>query len=253
MRPYLSFFIISIPSYGLCMTIAIFLCAFFSIRTAMRHGLLLENMIIFSVLSVGAGLLCGGLLYLLVSYTPTQIFHLIMQKDFSFITNSGLVFYGSLLGGITCAIFVAKILCLDIVLLEKSIIPYIPLGHAIGRIGCLLAGCCYGFEYTGFLAVSSSFVPQKTFFPLPAIESIGNILIMFFLLWYVKKPRIQYGLLSIYLFLYSLLRFCLEFFRGDTIRGHFLILSTSQWISLFLLFVCFLFHLYEKNKSCFKS
>ncbi len=238
MYPYVSFLNITLPSYGICLVIAIFLCSFLSIRRSSHLGIMLEDMIILAASSVGVGLLGGGFLYLLVTYSPTQLLELFKAGDFSFITNGGLVFFGSLIAGILNCIFVAKLLHLDIVMLEKSIVPWIPLGHSIGRIGCLLAGCCHGFEYTGLFAVTSKLFSDSSFFPLQPLEAGFNLLITVFLLNYAKKPRYPYSILSCYLLLYSILRFFLEFFRGDSIRGHFLSLSTSQWISLLLIIIC---------------
>lgn len=123
--------------------------------------------------------------------------------------------------------------------LEESVVPYIPLGHAIGRIGCLLAGCCHGFEYSGAFAVKNIlFLEGGTCFPIQAVEALLNIPIMAVLLLYSKKERPKYSILSLYLLMYSVMRFFTEFFRGDEIRGGFWLLSTSQWISIALFTVC---------------
>ena len=136
---------------------------------------------------------------------------------------------------------------------ERSAIPYIPLGHAIGRIGCLLAGCCHGFEYYGPLAVKSEILADgKMYFPIQAVESVMNIIIMIILLLYRKKTDEKdvsgHGILILYLLLYSIMRFTNEFFRGDSVRG-VRILSTSQWISVALFVACIAAIIFRKKKN----
>ena len=141
---------------------------------------------------------------------------------------------------------------LDIRKVEQCIIPVLPLGHAVGRLGCLFAGCCYGFEYTGPLAVKNLLISaEKTYFPIQLIEALLNLGIFIFLLWYTRKKRPTYHILCVYLYVYSILRFILEFFRGDLIRGVFLMLSTSQWISvvLFLLSIFGFYIFREQSKK----
>ncbi|MBE6700264.1 MAG: prolipoprotein diacylglyceryl transferase [Ruminococcaceae bacterium] len=234
MYPYIKIFDFSIPSYGLCLTVAILLCSFLYINKARNFGLKVEDLIIVTAISVGTGLLFGGVLYIIVTYSIEDLFYFIKNGDLSFIKNTGLVFFGGLIGGIIGAIISAKMLKIKIEVLEKCVVPYIPLGHSIGRIGCLMAGCCYGFEYNGFLAVKNSFHPENTYFPTQAVESALNIIIMLFLLLYTKKGRAKYNVLCTYLIMYSTIRFSLEFLRGDEIRGVYFDLSTAQWISIII-------------------
>lgn len=251
MLTFLNVFGIKIPLYGLCMMIGIFLCSFMAIKRAKAYNITFEDMIILIAVTVGSALLCGSGLYIAVTYTPQQIWEYIRNFDFSFIANGGIVFYGGLIGGLIGAIICIKCLKLDIGNLEKSIVPYIPIGHAIGRVGCLMAGCCYGFEYNGFCAVTNNLVPgDSTFFPIQGVEALLNILVGFILLIYAKKERKKYSILALYLAMYSVIRFTLEFFRGDTIRGAYLVFSTSQWISIFLFLLCLIsaFLYFRKEK-----
>ena len=106
--------------------------------------------------------------------------------------------------------------------------PILPFFHIFGRIGCFLAGCCYGIPSSwGFI------YPHETVtrLPLPLIEAACNIMILMILLLFEKycSPRGYH--LPFYGILYGITRFVLEFFRGDSARGVWL-LSTSQWISI---------------------
>lgn len=252
MYPYIDFLGHSIPAYGLCMCFAFFICGFFVLRKAERLGLLFEDTLILIAVSIGAGLLSGALLYIAVTYRIKELLVMISNGDFSFLKNVGLVFYGGLIGGVLGGLICSKLLNINIVSLERCVVPYVPIGHAIGRIGCLLAGCCYGFPYDGVFAVRSVFSPgSNTYFPVQIVEAFFDVLIAVFLLFYTKKERSKYNVLFSYLCLYSILRFCLEFLRGDEIRGSVLFFSTSQWISVLIFVFCILVMglRYIKNKK----
>ena len=99
--------------------------------------------------------------------------------------------------------------------LGDLIAPALPLGHAIGRIGCFINGCCYGFvPYNGPLAVRYSFSPDNHF-PAQLVESLGNVIICAILLLIEKRNIARGKLFLVYLFCYTILRFCVEPLRGD--------------------------------------
>ncbi len=192
------------------------------------------------IIIIGGGVGLGGVfgatsLYMFVTFPIPVLIDKILKGDFSGL--GGFVFYGGLIGGILGAIIAVKILKVDVLTAEKIIVPYLPLAHAIGRVGCLLAGCCHGMEYDGPLAVHYpnsvlGVPPTQGYFPTQILEGILNIGIMFALLYLCKKVKYKYDLLFSYLFMYAIVRFVVEFFRGDKIRGIFNSLSSSQWISI---------------------
>ena len=94
-------------------------------------------------------------------------------------------------------------------------VPSFPVAHAIGRIGCYMAGCCYGVDGL----------------PVQLYECFGNFVILGILLL-LEKTGNERRIPQCYLFCYAVLRFILEFFRADAERGAFLWFSTSQWISI---------------------
>ena len=71
--------------------------------------------------------------------------------------------------------------------------------------------------------------------PVPLIEAVGNLCIFLLLLYLFKKGKIIGKLMYVYMLIYPVMRFILEFYRGDKIRGIWYGLSTSQWISIALL------------------
>ena len=115
----------------------------------------------------------------------------------------------------------------------------VPLFHAFGRIGCFFGGCCYGIESRfGFIVTGNELVPELNGvrrLPISLIEATLNLGIFFTLLYLYKKEKFKTKLVYIYMLMYSIVRFCTEFFRGDAIRGFLGPFSTSQWVSIILL------------------
>lgn len=129
--------------------------------------------------------------------------------------EGGLVFQG---GFIVCALALiayALINRIPIGKLADLMAPAIPLGHAIGRIGCLINGCCFGFfPYDGPCGVTYAATGSRHF-PAQAVESFGNLLICLLLLFLEKRRLVTDKIFLVYLMAYTILRFAVEPLRGD--------------------------------------
>lgn len=193
-----------------------------------------------AVVYVFIGALLGAkLLFVVVSWQEI----LRLKLNFLQVLQGGFVFYGGLLGGIIGLWLYTKQFKERFFCYADIFALVLPLGHAFGRIGCLCAGCCYGIEYHGACSITYHHPADMNtpigipLLPIQAIESI--LLFLFFIvLLLTSKKRIGTGECTFrYALGYATIRFVLEFFRGDTERGVFLALSTSQWISLMILMV----------------
>ena len=172
---------------------------------------------------------------------------IVSALDYAF---GGMVFYGGLIGFILGVIVYCKHFRIDVFSVIDLYTPFLPFVHAFGRIGCFLAGCCYGIEYHGACAVQFPYneanpelstVPRL---PVQLIEAFLNF-ICFAVLFYLllkniklksEERKIRQGqLLGFYLAYYIVVRTVLEFFRDDTVRGGIGFLSTSQIISIILI------------------
>ncbi len=119
-----------------------------------------------------------------------------------------------------------------------------PIGHMFGRIGCLLAGCCYGRISTTFpLTVTYPedwIIAQGSAEPIahgpriasPLLEAAGLLLIGVILTVLVRTTRTRGQAVGLYLILYGVLRYLVELTRDDPTRGYFGPLSTGQWFSV---------------------
>ena len=134
----------------------------------------------------------------------------------------------------------SKIKKMDFLRYLDLMIPSVALAQGFGRIGCFLAGCCYGKEtdsWFGITFTESNFAPNHVkLFPSQLVMSAGDFIIAAILFWYAKKDRTKGKTSALYLMLYSVGRFFVEFTRNDD-RGFVGALSTSQFIGIFIFVV----------------
>ncbi len=237
MFPYINFFGREIPTYGICMALGLLVSGFAACLRAKRLKADVNMLIVVMASAVGLGLLGAKLLYIPATYGLKNAFSEISRGNFSCLTDGGLVFYGGLIFGAIGGIAAARLAKESIERTAAILTPCVPLGHIFGRIGCYLAGCCYGRPYSGTFGLKIVMDGDTyTLFPIQLLESLLNVIIFLTLILLLRKFN-GYALLCSYLLMYATVRFILEFFRGDELRGGAFFLSTSQWISLCLLVV----------------
>lgn len=151
--------------------------------------------------------------------------------------SSGFVVFGGIIGGIFTGWLYCRIKKLTFFKYADVILPSVALAQGFGRIGCFLAGCCYGKETEGILSVTfqeSAYAPNHVALIPAQLYSSGLDFLHFFLLVMIARNKKSDGqVTACYLIFYSVGRFIIEFFRGDIIRGSVGVLSTSQFISIF--------------------
>jgi phosphatidylglycerol:prolipoprotein diacylglycerol transferase len=222
-----------IAGYGVMVSIGMVAGLAMALAIARRRGLDPINVLLVSLIAVTAGLIGSYVLFV-----ATMVREAI--DDPSMLLRGGLVFYG----GPLAAVPVAWIACrrLDVPPLRMADVaaPSLSLGHALGRMGCFLGGCCFGARWNGPWAVAFTHPlapaasPSLPRHPVQLYEA--GVLIAISLVTLLIWPRIRnHGLVALgYVLCYSIWRFFAETLRADTIRG-FVIpgwLSTSQAISL---------------------
>lgn len=148
---------------------------------------------------------------------------------------SGFVFYGGLYGCLLGTYLYGKAARLSFSSLLKRLMPVVPLVHAFGRLGCFCTGCCYGIpgKTLGLYFTASAIAPHhEPLLPVQLYEAVleGGLFVL--LHGMHRKGKEGNALLGVYLFLYGISRFLLEFLRGDGYRGFVGPLSTSQIISI---------------------
>jgi len=202
---------------------------------AKKRGFDSDSVFTMAVWAVICGLLGAKILYLL-----TRAKDLIADPSlFWDCLKNGFVVYGSIIGGILGAWGYCRVKKLPFLQMFDLTVPGLALAQGIGRIGCLLAGCCYGMEVAKdcplqIVFKDSAYAPNNVpLLPTQIISSVLNVLHFAVLLFLSGKLKNSGQLAGCYLVFYSIGRFVLEFFRGDLIRGNIGTLTTSQFISLF--------------------
>lgn len=234
-----------VPAYALFSCIGLFLMMlllYFRVRRMDMSFVDFLLMIIFMVV----GVIIGSKFLFILTKIPDII------KDFSFkntiiiVITSGFVFYGGLFGAILGLMAYSKFKKLQFGELADVVAPGMPLFHSWGRIGCFFAGCCYGKKADWGFALEVE--PGILRIPIQLIESFLVFLIFALLLLIERKCQKHYNLLFWYLFLYSIVRIVTEVYRDDTIRGVWFGVSTSQWISLFMLLYLTIFRVCKREQ-----
>lgn len=145
------------------------------------------------------------------------------------LSTPGLVFFGGAAGAAVAVAIACRLLALRAALLGDLAVPAIAVAHAIGRVGCLLGGCCHGAPYEGSWAVFHLGMWRH---PVPLYESAG-LLVLATMFGLAGRCRVEGVRIASYLSAYCALRLWLETFRGDAVRGVYLGggVSTSQLIA----------------------
>lgn len=257
MFPFIDLKIIKIPMYGLCILLGIAAAVFIAYKIIGEKEKF-WNFIIVAVVTFSLGFVGAKILFILVSYKPSEYFSVVKNMLFSKGNpglNSGFVFYGGILFGLAGYFLGLKIAGYKFFSDESknfiNILALItPLVHGFGRIGCFCAGCCYGRRYDGIFSVVyknpvSDVQVGVGIFPVQLLES-ALLFALFFLFWFLyRRNRIIF---PFYLIFYSLIRFFTEFLRGDVARGKIGMFSTSQFISLILFFIGIAFVIFYKTR-----
>lgn len=229
---------IPIRMYGLMIGIGFLLGIYLASRRAKKEGLNPDLILDMGVYLLLAAIIGSRLLHVLTNlqdFTKTPL-------DAFAIWKGGLVFYGGVIAAVPVGIWYVRKHKLPVWQTADIIAPYAALGHAFGRLGCFFAGCCYGAPCSGSFCITfsdpHSLAPQGVpLFPSQLMESGGEFLVFGLLLFLRRYKKFDGQLFWLYLLFYAVLRFTLEFFRGDVDRGVYFggLISTSQIIAIGML------------------
>jgi phosphatidylglycerol:prolipoprotein diacylglycerol transferase len=229
---------LSVYSYGVLLALSYFIGLSAAVIRARRRGLDGDRIMDLGVWIILSALAGAKLLLVLVDFDYFRAH----PWDLFSIARAGGVFYGGLLLAVVVGIWYVRKHHMPVWSTADIAAPGIALGQFVGRIGCFLAGCCYGsycarpwaVTFTSPVAAELSGTPLNVpLHPVQLYESAAVLGVFFAVLWIERRPGNFTGrTFWSYVLLYGIVRFATEMFRGDP-RGHLAAgLSTSQVISL---------------------
>lgn len=240
--PFINLGFIKIPLYGLMIVTGILSGGAICKKFCSLQNINFYDFIIISALAGSLGFAGAKLFFLFDYYGASNFFKVLGQMLFhpktSGLISGGFVFYGGLLGGFAGYFIGVKIARTGLTTFLNTFAFAIPYVHAFGRIGCFCAGCCYGIEHHGGFSIEGRF-------PVQLVEAFFLFVFAFVVLVLIWRRPLrqaqgpQTSLFLLYIIFYSMIRFFLEFLRGDEARGRIsfsngLSFSTSQILSLIL-------------------
>lgn len=241
----------TLHTYGVMLAAAFFLALAIAVRQAKREGIAPER-----ILDLGLYLLISAIVGSRILFILTEFKYYINHplKIFMF-WEGGLVFFGGLILAIPVGIYYIRKHRLPLWQVADIAAPSVAIAQAVGRLGCFSAGCCYGKPTNLPWAVTfrdpnSLARLDIPLHPTQLYESLGTFLLFLFLISMRKRKSFDGQIFWLYTLLYSVLRFIIEIFRGDQIRGMILgtPLSTSQGIAI-LLFGISIYMLFRLKKG----
>lgn len=232
-----------LPTYGVLVTLGFLLGLWVTGKLAKRRGLDAHLVTDLGIYVALAGL--GGAKLMMILYDlPYYLQH--PGEIFSMATlQAGGVFYGGLIAALLVAVWYLRSRKLPFLPVADCFAPGIALGHAVGRVGCFAAGCCWGLACERPWAVTFTNpeahrlvgVPLHIgLHPTQLYEAVGELITFVILYRQAGKNPPTGRLIGLYLLLYPAVRFGVEFLRAHEQANPLgWALSTAQWTALVLL------------------
>lgn len=245
-----------VPTYGLLLALGVILGLWRARVRAADRGLVDPDRIVDLGLWLVIWALLGSKILLVIVEFPRYMHH---PAELFGVLRAGGVFLGGFLAAVAASFILLRRYGLPLWETFDTLSPSVSLGQAIGRLGCLAAGCCWGgrcdlpwaITYHDVHAAENVGTPLGVaLHPFPIYAAISNFLI-YLLLARLFKARLRKGrVFASYLLLYGLTRFLLEYTRGDEIRGFVLngLLSTSQAITALMVLAGITLHLWISRR-----
>lgn len=252
----------SVHGYGLMIAIGFILAIIIGCLRAKKMKMNDEAVIDLAIIAIVSGFLGAKLLYIITEFPE------FLENPLSVIGSAGFVVYGGIISGVLCCMLYCRFKKLTFLEYFDLVMPEVALAQGFGRIGCFLAGCCYGRETTSSIGVvfpEGSMAPAGVkLIPTQLFSAAGDFLIAGILMVIAykfsysavaardedleQKHLLKGDIGCIYMLLYGIGRFVIEFFRNDE-RGAVGFLSTSQFISLFIVAFGVTLLLYNRKKK----
>lgn len=200
----------TIYSYGFFVAVAFLISSALVVKAGEKQGLVKTDVLDILIAILLGGIIGGRSLFVIINlpYFLENPVHIAMLNE------GGMAFQGGLAGGMIAALIACRVKKVSFWRILDLVSPYAALGHAIGRVGCLMNGCCYGKPVTsGFGLVFRGESVMRV--PVQVYESLSLLAISMVLLYLNRKRRFEGEIFSVYVILYAVIRIALEPLRDD--------------------------------------
>lgn len=230
-----------VKSYGLCIAVGIILAYIVAELRVKKRNLKGADGKDDTCFDMAMWAVIGGVIGAKLMFYIVEIKSVIADPSMLLDIANGFVVYGGIIGGSIACFIYSKVKKIDMLMWFDLIIPEIAIAQGFGRIGCLMAGCCYGSQTDSAFHIvfqNSHFAPNHVaLYPTQIMSSVADFLNFAILAFVIsrifkKKPGV---VTAFFLIFYSVGRYIIECFRGDLERGSVGAFSTSQFISFFIL------------------
>lgn len=221
----------TLHGYSVCIAcgylVAVSLCLWLAKKKNKNQDVITD----IALIALIGGFLGAKILYIIVEFKT------FLERPLDVIGFSGFVVYGGIIFGAVLVYLYSRIKKINCFEYLDFMVPFIALVQGFGRLGCFMAGCCYGAPTDSALGVvfpEGSLAPAGIkIWPTQLFSAGGDFVIFFILLVLSKYNKKNGNICILYLLLYGVGRFIVEIFRNDD-RGSVGFLSTSQFISIFI-------------------
>jgi len=232
----------SLATYGVLVALALIIGLFTVVRFARREGIDPERAWSLGIVCIFAALIGAKLLLVLNEWdfyvhNPSALFSL------NFLQQAG-VFSGGVVAALAAGLVYGLRHRMPVFKTMDVFAPGLALGHAIGRLGCFAAGCCYGkptnlpwgVTFTSPLAQLAGTPLGIPLHPTQIYEFLVEMFNFALLVWLFRRKKFDGQIFGTYLFLYGIARYFLEFLRGDPDRGSVFngLMTATQLISVLM-------------------
>ena len=242
---------LTLHTYGLLIAIGFIVGLVIAIKTGRRHGIDSQQIMDLSFLLIISGIIGSRIVYILMNIS----YYIANPLDMFKLWHGGLVFSGGLLAAIIACYLYIRRHKLDILLIGDIFAPSVAIGQAIGRIGCFMAGCCYGKPTSVTWGViftdPDSIAPLNIpLHPTQLYDAISNFIIFIIIMIVSPWKKFNGQVIIWFLILHSTARLFIERFRGDD-RGIIPLTgwTMTQFIAILILLsaICALFYLRSRH------
>lgn len=215
---------INFPFYGICILLSLIIGCIYIYKNLVKQSIQKKYILYYFIMFIPFALIIG--------LTYTFVVGLISGKGIVM----GLSSYGGLLGVVIASIIFELILPSNKQFIKYSVLS-LPLIYGLSKIGCTIAGCCYGIPYSGIFAVKYIDVLDEFVFPIQALEVILNVILFFIFNKFKNNKNIVY----ITFIVTSMVKFLTDYLRYEHINKFITSNQIFSIILIILTIICYLF------------